>query len=114
MCLLKLSILLLLAQIFATKRFRIAAYCVMALSVAWAIMTILIGFLLCTPFAYNWNTSIKGGHCGNKTSAYSAVSGVEVIIDAMICALPLPMVWNLKAPTPTKISLSILFCLGIL
>jgi len=68
--LVKSSICLLLMRIFFTKRFRIVASMVMGLCIVWAIMTILIGFLICHPLDYNWNLKPPGNHCGNQNFAY--------------------------------------------
>lgn len=103
-----------LAHIFPPKKFRIAAFTVLALSVSWATMTILIGFLICRPLSYNWDITVPGGHCGNQNAAFSAVSGIDIVIDVMIAVLPLPSVWRLHVPTATKLALSGLFGLGLL
>ncbi len=103
-----------LIRIFFIRPFKIAAYLVMGLCTAWAIMTILIAFLLCLPLDYNWNLLPTTGHCGNQTSAYTAVGVVDILTDVLILLLPLPMIWRLQVPQANRIALAALLCLGIL
>ena len=86
----------------------------MTLSIAWALMTILIGFLLCLPVDYNWNLLPTAGHCGNQRSAYAAVGFVDIFSDAAILILPQPMIWKLHLPKTTRIALTGILCLGVL
>jgi hypothetical protein len=103
-----------LIRIFSVKTFRITGYIVLALCVAWSIMTILIAFLLCRPLGYNWNLLPTAGHCGNQLHAYAAVGITDIITDAMILVLPMPMIYGLHLPKANKIALAGLMCLGIL
>ncbi|PQE07542.1 integral membrane protein [Rutstroemia sp. NJR-2017a BBW] len=109
----KCSICLLLMRIFSTRKFRIAASIVMGLCIAWAIMTILIGFLICHPLDYNWNLKPPGSHCGNQTVAYGSVGVVDIITDTCILILPIPMVWRLQMPKLNKILLLSLLGFGL-
>ena len=103
-----------LIRLFFIRPFRIAGYLVMACCIAWALMTILIGFLLCLPVNYNWNLLPIAGHCGNQRSAYAAVGFVDIFSDAAILILPQPMVWKLQLPKTTRIALTGILCLGVL
>ncbi|KAI9760262.1 MAG: hypothetical protein M4579_001776 [Chaenotheca gracillima] len=111
--LLKISICVLLIRVFFVKPFRIAAKVVMSLCVMWAVMTILIGFLICTPLSYNWNLNTPYGHCGDQNAAYVAIGVVDIVTDMMILALPIPMLWKLQIPVANKIALSSVFGLGL-
>ena len=114
MGLLKCSICLMLYKIFPLRGVRYAALTALGLSICWSVMTILIGFLICTPLSYNWDTTIPGGHCGNQNAAYSAVSAIDIGIDVLIFVVPLPHIWKLHVQTVTKVALSFLFGLGLL
>ncbi|KAL8737568.1 MAG: hypothetical protein Q9181_001546 [Wetmoreana brouardii] len=65
------------------------------------------------PFALNWNPSLKG-HCGDRNAAYIAIAALDILGDALICALPMPMIWRLRTSTASKIGLSVVFALGFL
>jgi hypothetical protein len=112
MSLLKISICLLYAQIFTQKWVKISVYILMGLSAAWALMTILIGVLICKPISAQWDP--LSGTCGDQNAGLAAVSGVELVIDAFIILLPLPVVWSLRIATPTKVATTALFGLGIM
>ena len=112
--LIKCSLCLMLIRIFFIKPFRIAGYMVMSFCIAWAVMTILVAFLLCRPLNYNWNLLPTAGHCGNQRAAYAAVGIVGIFTDVAILILPQPMVWKLQMPVFNKIALTILLCLGTL
>ncbi|TGO32447.1 hypothetical protein BHYA_0316g00020 [Botrytis hyacinthi] len=111
--LIKCSITIMLIRIFAVPKFRLAGYFVLAMCISWTVMTILIAFLICRPLGYNWNLQPTAGHCGNTTSAYTAVGIVDIITDMMILLLPQPMIWRLRMPTANKIALAALMCFGL-
>lgn len=54
------------------------------------------------------------GHCGHRIPAYTAIAALDIVGDMMILALPMPMIWNLRSSTASKIGLSFVFALGIL
>ena len=110
----KISICLLLVRIFAPKRsFKIAAWCVLALCVAWTVMVISIGAGLCRPFSFNWNKN-QPGSCGNLVAAFISIAATDITVDAIIIALPMPWLWDLQMAARTKIGLTLVFALGIL
>ncbi|KAL0933237.1 uncharacterized protein CTRU02_212200 [Colletotrichum truncatum] len=110
--LVKLSIIFMLRRVFFTKRFRIACYVVMGVAVAWMTMPILVALLVCRPLEFNWNRQLPHGQCGNKTLAYALVGVVDLISDALILALPMRMVYQLRVSRPHKIALAGIFGLG--
>lgn len=76
-------------------------------------MTILIGFLICRPVAKNWDPT-SPGHCGNRLAGYTAVSVVNVLVDVIMLALPLPMVLRLRVTKPAhKWALLGVFGIGV-
>jgi hypothetical protein len=112
--LIKTSLLLSLIRIFNVfKKFRILAYCAIAFCICWAIQTILIAFLICTPVSYNWDQVNQKGSCGNLTAAYVSIGIVDVISDIIIFALPIPLIHRLKMRRSSKWAAMGLFALGI-
>jgi hypothetical protein len=112
--LVKTSICIMFARIFSSRLFKAAAIVVMVLAVAWAIMTILIGMLICQPVQMNWIPTTPGGKCGNQVAAFSAVGIMDVAVDCIIFLLPIPMVLKLRVRPAEKIGLLCIFGLGIL
>ncbi|KAL8679485.1 MAG: hypothetical protein Q9224_002180 [Gallowayella concinna] len=89
------------------------AYVVAAIVTAWAISVFLETFLLCRPFAYNWDPTIKDFTCGNRNAAYIGAGSLNIVTDLMVLMLPIPMVWNLQIPRRNKAILTAVFGMGL-
>lgn len=74
--------------------------------------TVLTAFLICRPFQYNWDKTISGS-CGDTLPYYLSTAIINLLIDVMIVALPLPRLWTLQMETSRKVSLTVIFSLGI-
>ncbi|KAI1387696.1 uncharacterized protein F4822DRAFT_444296 [Hypoxylon trugodes] len=110
----KLSMIDLYIKLFGTnKRFQSVSYILMSAVGLYCLMVILIAFLLCRPLAFNWDTSIPGGHCGNRNSAFLASGVMNLVLDVAVLILPLPMLWNLNMAMNKKISLMLMFSIGV-
>ncbi|KAI9875186.1 MAG: hypothetical protein M1830_008779 [Pleopsidium flavum] len=109
----KISILLFYMRIFEVRFFRIAAQATMVFVVLWALSVILCGFLLCRPFAYNWDQSIPGS-CGHQILSYILTGALNICTDVMVLSLPIPMVWKLQTDRANKVALTAIFGLGFL
>ncbi|OCK85403.1 hypothetical protein K432DRAFT_318302 [Lepidopterella palustris CBS 459.81] len=112
--LVKCSICLMLARIFFIRPFVIAARAAMVLAACWAVMTFMIGLLICRPLRMNWDPTTPGGKCGNENAAFAAVGVVDLITDTVILVLPIPMVLRLQIPQANKIGLICIFGAGLL
>ena len=115
--------------IFRLRPFRIAAYIIMGLSVAYGFAVLLeskysIGacvvvtkqssaLLICKPIAYNWDTTIEGGSCANQTQAFEAVGILNLLTDIAIIILPMPWLWTLQLPISKKLGLTAIFGIGV-
>ncbi|KAL8731083.1 MAG: hypothetical protein Q9181_004429 [Wetmoreana brouardii] len=109
----KFSLLTFYIHIFAIRTFRYLAYFVAAIVSGWALSVVLETFLLCRPFAYNWDPSIKDFTCGDRNAAYIGAGSLNIATDLMVLCLPIPMVWNLQIPRRNKIILSVVFGMGL-
>ncbi|KAL8814159.1 MAG: hypothetical protein Q9223_006600 [Gallowayella weberi] len=89
------------------------AYVVAAIVTGWAISVFLETFLLCRPFAYNWDPTIKDFTCGNRNAAYIGAGSLNIVTDLMVLMLPIPMVWNLQIPRRNKAILTAVFGMGL-
>ncbi|KAL6231480.1 hypothetical protein BDW75DRAFT_243869 [Aspergillus navahoensis] len=112
--LVKLSLLSLYLQIFKSQLlFQVLAYIVATLSAMLALSGILLGILFCQPFAYNWDRTIKGGHCGDSPKFQLSTAVVNMMLDFFIVLLPLPILWSLQMSWKRKAMLSGVFSLGL-
>ncbi|KAL4963657.1 uncharacterized protein BDV14DRAFT_176145 [Aspergillus stella-maris] len=109
----KISILFLYLRIFPVRWLVISSWATMAVIVMWAIATILAGCLICRPFAYNWDTTIPGGHCGNQVTSFTATGVINLVTDVIVLVLPMPSLYKLQMATYKKVTLITVFGLGI-
>ena len=108
----KLSVLHLYLRIFDLQRsFRITVWIVYGLNLAWGI-SFFFGYIWkCAPIPDYWMTANLTGRClPNKFNYAFAFS--NIILDAIILILPLPMVWSLNMSRRQKIVISGVFLMG--
>lgn len=110
----KLSILHLYIVVFPQRPVRWICYGMMGLTVAYCISNCLQNLLICRPIQYNWDKTIVDGVCTPAYYPYVSAAAIHMGIDVIIVALPMPMLWRLQMPTRKKISLSVVFGIGIL
>lgn len=67
---------------------------------------------ICTPIQSLWNTSIADSHCINIDLALHLFSGINVVTDAIILILPMPLVWRMRTTFKRKMQISGVFLLG--
>lgn len=96
--LIKISILLFLLRLFPVASFRPLAYVTMFIVVGNYIPTAIISIVSCNPPSKTWDVTVMTGSCIDKAAFYVASSGINVITDIMIFALPLPTIWTLQLP----------------
>lgn len=70
------------------------------------------GAFQCTPVFYLWDRSIPGGYCMNFIAFAMFTAIFNIVIDVLILALPVPIVWQLHLETSKKIGVLGLFMLG--
>lgn len=110
--LVRASVLSLYTCIFPTPTFRSTCYGVHAFNLGFFVATVLACCLICRPFAYNWDHSIKGA-CGDQRSLDLFLGIFNLLIDVTTVVLPLPILWGLQLPPSKKFILSGMFSMGI-
>lgn len=113
-CLPKLSILLLYSKIFTMPLFIAAAKVTGVLVSLLGVATILGALLQCRPFAYNWDQTIPGGHCGNQVLSYEITGTLNVLLDVVTLMLPMPYLAALEMSMSKKLILIATFAVGFL
>jgi hypothetical protein len=113
--LIKISIICFYLRIFGdSKSFRIQSYILITILGLWALAGVFEIAFLCKPFAYNWDSSIKGGHCGNREIPFKVTGAINVVTDFLTMALPIPQIIHLQLPVKRKLGLVVIFGLGTL
>ncbi|KAL2862796.1 uncharacterized protein BJX67DRAFT_289505 [Aspergillus lucknowensis] len=68
----------------------------------------------CWPYAHNWMVyPASNDRCGVKTQNFIVTCVLNVVTDAALLFIPLPLVWKVKVTPKRKFLLSILFSSGI-
>lgn len=107
----KLSLILLLYQIFVVRAFRITCWVLAAIVIAWYMTGILAGALMCLPVESLWNNTIPG-HCGNQRLLEVSEPIPWILTDFAVLIAPLPMIRKLHLPRGQRFGLAGLFLLG--
>lgn len=100
-------------RIFTARGFRIAAYCVIGYTLAWAVATWIVNLTVCAPIAYYYDRTIPGGKCRNQAISGSINGGLSLLGDIFVLMLPIPSIWNLKINTRRKMGILGIFMLGV-
>ncbi|KAG6363955.1 hypothetical protein INS49_009058 [Diaporthe citri] len=111
----KIAICILYLRVFTQRIVRILTWITLTICILyWFGAGILSEFLICHPYAYRWDSSIKGGWCGDLLAGYKFVSVPNLIIDVALIVLPISSLYRLQISWPRKIGLFITFMAGCL
>ena len=111
----KLSVLSLYIFLTPDKRFRAAVYCLIGVVIAFSLAYILVQLLECQPIQAQWDLALAFGGSSCLTSSVPpllVLSIVNILVDAAVVLLPLPVILPLQIPRQDKISCLLLFAAG--
>ncbi|KAL8964538.1 MAG: hypothetical protein Q9183_004385 [Haloplaca sp. 2 TL-2023] len=111
---LKFSVLLFYHRIFPIRKFTVWNIAIGVVVALWFIEFILIQFLLCRPFAFNWNKTIQNGTCLDTKKTSYATSIPDIATNVAILILPIPWLWSLQMQKRRKVAIICIFLLGSL
>lgn len=111
----KTSLILLYYRLFGVTRwFRWELAFAWVVVILCFIVDVLVAIFECKPVSYFWDKSIPGGTCINQDQFFRWNGAANLLIDFMILTLTVPVVWHLKLKTRQKLSLAVIFLLGLL
>lgn len=111
----RIAICMLYLRIFTDKKVRLLTWAVVVVcALHWFGSGILAEFVLCHPYAYKWDKTIKGGWCGDTIAGFKYVSVPNLIIDVALIALPISSLYRLQISRSRKIGIFITFMTGCL
>lgn len=111
----KTSLILLYYRLFSLIRwFRWELALAWILVVLYFIVVVLVAILECKPVSYIWDKSIPGGTCINRYEFYRWNGVANLILDFMVLTLSMPVIWHLQLKSRQKVSLTVVFLLGLL
>lgn len=112
MGLIKLSVLALYGAIFPQRRFHWALWFTTFLLVSWVIYGCSKGIFACVPVQALWDPDTPGATCITYGTLVVAAGVHNIILDFIILALPIPMVWRLSMSKQKKWMLIFTFATG--
>ena len=107
----KISILLLLHQIFIPQAFRITCWVLGAIVVAWYLAVVFAASFICLPVSSVWDPSTPA-HCGNQKVLQVVTPLPWIITDFAILIAPMPVLRRLHTSRRQKAGLMALFLIG--
>ncbi|KAL3449033.1 hypothetical protein BJX65DRAFT_54514 [Aspergillus insuetus] len=107
----KISIVCFYRRVFTVKPFQWASFAINTLIAAWGAAIFLACALQCRPLKSYWDHTIPGT-CFDSNKFIIVNQAFNVIMDFVILALPIPMIWNLQRAWQDKLALNGVFALG--
>ncbi|EAW15231.1 uncharacterized protein ACLA_058930 [Aspergillus clavatus NRRL 1] len=107
----KISIICFYRRLFNTRRFHLVTLALSYLIAAWGAAIFLACALQCRPLRAYWDRRIDG-HCFDGNEFFIVNQAFNVVMDFVILALPVPMIWGLQRAWQDKLALNGVFALG--
>ncbi|BCR87244.1 uncharacterized protein ACHE_31231A [Aspergillus chevalieri] len=108
----KTSIVCFYRRVFTTQKFQHLTFALNTLIVTWAAGIVIACGLQCRPIESFWDPRVEG-KCFDQNKFLVVNQIFNVVIDFVILALPVPMIWNLQRAWQDKLALNGVFALGI-
>ncbi|RAL06173.1 uncharacterized protein BO80DRAFT_460417 [Aspergillus ibericus CBS 121593] len=109
----KLSMISLYTTLFPSRRFTYAIWAMTILVLAYFIAFICLFLTQCHPVSYGWNP-VPGGSCRSLFIQEILSITLNMVIDTLIAVLPIPALWRLKMAIRNKITISVMFAMGLI
>lgn len=116
MAMIKISFCLLFLRLFQEKPFVYIVYGVLALSVGYGIGFVIATVCQCHPITYGWAQwdGLHEGTCNNINLQGWLSAIFNIILDVMVIALPLGKLSKLALTFTKKMTIMLMFSLGLL
>ncbi|PWY87459.1 integral membrane protein [Aspergillus heteromorphus CBS 117.55] len=107
----KISIICFFRRLFTTKPFLRFTFYLSTLIALWSTGIFLACAFQCRPLSKFWDPNIEG-QCFNGMTFIIVNQAFNVIMDFVILAAPVPMIWSLHRSWQDKLALNAVFALG--
>ncbi|KAI1403214.1 hypothetical protein F4819DRAFT_236498 [Hypoxylon fuscum] len=109
----KLAICILYRRLFPLRPALVVLYITAGIMVCTPIACLIADFAGCSSFSINWAPlEVQKAHCIDKGALYIWSSFPNIVTDAIMLFLPLPVIWKLRVTTQLKVALTITFLIG--
>jgi hypothetical protein len=113
----KLSVLIFYLRIFPSQAFKVACHVIISWIGFWTVVIVLVSSLRCIPVPFlwvGWTGTITNETCLNVNALIYSSSAINITQDVMVLLLPFPWLVKLNVSLRKKISILLIFSLGIL
>ena len=112
----KCAILFLYLRVFTTsnKAFTASVYVIGFVVIATGVANTFVTIFQCTPVAYEWDKSIRGGRCIDVVAFTRFMTIPNVVTGATMLIMPLPLAWKLNLEISSKLALTATLLHGIM
>ncbi|KAH7304018.1 hypothetical protein B0I35DRAFT_484698 [Stachybotrys elegans] len=93
--------------------FAFICYSLIVLNIAYYSSVIIAGNLACTPYERIWDYSVEGTCSFDPLIVLVTTGGINLVSDLCILIMPQGKIWHLNMSLQKKISVSIVFSLGL-
>lgn len=109
----KLSICILYRRLFPARWVYILLCIIVFILIGTSIATVVALLAACRPFSANWGPpDVQQTYCIDKEPIFVWGTLPNVITDAILLVIPLPIVWKLHMATNLKLALTFTFLIG--
>ncbi|KAE8369893.1 hypothetical protein BDV27DRAFT_140806 [Aspergillus caelatus] len=109
----KLSIIMLLQQLFCVQKRSILFWPFIVFTVSWAVTAIFGNIFQCSPPRYFWlQATVKGTCMSGQKAFYMVIGALSLAEDVALLLLPISVVWSLNMGIKQKVQVTALFCLA--
>ncbi|KAJ4014006.1 hypothetical protein NW766_006256 [Fusarium irregulare] len=108
----KLALLLVYRRLAPLKWFQILIWITGFVVVGSSVAITFVTIFPCRPVRAGWDITITDAKCIDRPAVYQATAILGAITDAMVLAIPIPVVVPLKISWRQKVGLLCFFCIG--
>jgi len=108
----KLAIICLYLRIFVERKHRLICYIMIAATVLYTVMALLITSFMCIPLKSLWDPSITDARCIDIINWWRWSTLPNSLGDIILLALPVPMILKLKLPARDRAVVLCIFFTG--
>jgi hypothetical protein len=108
----KISVLFQYLRIFPTRNVKRICYVQLVIVIIYGLWATLSAIFFCIPIASFWDVNVKG-KCLPNGLIWFINAGINIATDIMIVIIPAPLIKRLQLSTRQKISLYLVFMVGL-
>lgn len=109
----KLAICVVYHRLFPQRQVHIFIYILAGVMISTAIASFIADLAACKPFSANWGSpDVQATHCIDKEALFIWSTFPNIVTDACMLVLPLPIIWRLHTSIQLKAALTVTFVIG--